>query len=341
MIETVFRSQDMPAADRFAWWHEMTTQSLVPTLMRSDNEAEFPASLRLVDLGLARLTQLSYPPLRSRRTPLLIRRSDPEIYSLSLTLRGTMALDHCGRHAVATPQDLLLYDSSHPFHARTTTGGTDNVEGIILQIPRALLPLPTDKLTRLTATRLTAAQGISVLLASHLTALARHAADYAPADAARLSAITVDLFAAVCAHHLEVEAALPPETHRQVLQTRIHAFIQQHLGDPGLRADTIAASHQISVRYLYRLFEDQGLSVASWIRQRRLERCRRDLADSALHLRPIHAIATRWGFPNAAQFSRAFRATYGISPTDYRHLIRRDGAVHELPMTMQSKPTTS
>ncbi|MEU8380137.1 helix-turn-helix domain-containing protein [Streptosporangium sp. NPDC048865] len=319
MMETVFRSQDLPASERFAWWHEMTTQALVPTVMRSDDEAEFPASLHLLDLGAVQLTRLSYPPLRSRRTPLMVRRSDPEMYSLSLTLRGTMAIDHHDRQAVATPRDLLLYDSSHPFHAHTTTDGTGNVEGMILQFPRALVSLPPDKLTRLTATRLSGAQGIGALLVNHLTALARHSSGYTTADTARLSTITVDLLAATCAHYLEAEAALPPQTHQQVLQARIHAFIQQHLGDGDLCAETIAAAHQISVRYLYKLFQEQGMSVAAWIRSRRLERCRRDLADPALASRPIHAIASRWGFVSNTHFSRIFRAAYGLSPADYRH----------------------
>lgn len=323
-METVFRSQDLPATDRFAWWHEMTTQALVPTLMRSDDEEEFPASLHLLDLGAAQLTRLSYPPLQARRTPFMVRRSDPEMYSLSLTLRGTMTIDHHGRQVVATPQNLLLYDSSHPFHAHTTTEGSGNVEGIILQFPMTLLPLPVDKLTRLTATHLGGAQGVSALLVNHLTTLTRHSSDYTAADTARLSAITLDLFAAMCAHHLEAEAALPPETHQQVLQARVHAFVQEHLGDPDLCAETIAAAHQISVRYLYKLFQEQELSVAAWIRSCRLEHCRRDLADPALNSRPIHAIAARWGFANNAHFSRVFRAAYGLSPADYRrHPTRR------------------
>ncbi|WP_189145366.1 hypothetical protein [Streptomyces lacrimifluminis] len=40
-----------------------------------------------------------------------------------------------------------------------------------------------------------------------------------------------------------------------------------------------AACHHISVRYLHRLFPPQGITVSAWIRQRRPERCRRDLAD--------------------------------------------------------------
>ena len=51
--------------------------------------------------------------------------------------------------------------------------------------------------------------------------------------------------------------------------------------------------------------------MSEWIRRARLERCRRDLADPALARETILAVATRWGMPDAAHFSRMFRATYG------------------------------
>ncbi|MGW9499321.1 helix-turn-helix domain-containing protein [Streptomyces prasinus] len=46
--------------------------------------------------------------------------------------------------------------------------------------------------------------------------------------------------------------------------------------------------------------------------------CHRDLTDPRLRSRSIRAIATRWGFVDAAHFSRAFRAAYGVSPRDHR-----------------------
>ena len=127
---------------------------------------------------------------------------------------------------------------------------------------------------------------------------------------------------------LEATSALPPETQRGALQAQIHEFIQQRLGDPRLCPDIIAAAHRVSTRYLHLLFQEQGLTpVAGWIRERRLERCRHDLANPSQQGRPIHAIAARWGFPDPAHFSRTFRTAYGMSPRDYRHLMltRPDG----------------
>jgi AraC-like DNA-binding protein len=76
------------------------------------------------------------------------------------------------------------------------------------------------------------------------------------------------------------------------------------------------------VRYLHRLFEAQDTTVAAWIRRRRLERCRRDLADPAFRGVPVSAVAARWGLPDPAHFSRLFRRTYGLPPAEYRGSCR-------------------
>jgi AraC-like DNA-binding protein len=102
----------------------------------------------------------------------------------------------------------------------------------------------------------------------------------------------------------------------------VQAFIQQHLGDQKLCPAAIAAAHHISLRALHQLFHDEGLTVAGWIRGRRLERCRRDLSDPALALRPVAAIAARWGFSSASDFTPAFHTVHGLPPSQYRRFAR-------------------
>jgi AraC-like DNA-binding protein len=118
---------------------------------------------------------------------------------------------------------------------------------------------------------------------------------------------------------------MPFPTPQHALTAQIQASIRENLGDPRLTPPAIAADHHISLRYLHKLFERDGHTVAGWIRERRLEQCRRDLADPRLAARSIHAIATRWGFTSPAHFSRAFRGAYGFSPRQFR---RQSTTVH-------------
>ena len=108
------------------------------------------------------------------------------------------------------------------------------------------------------------------------------------------------------------------DARRRGLLLRIQAFLEARLGDPELDPAAVAAAHHISVRYLQKLFEEEGETVAGWIRARRLEHCRRDLAEARLAGLPVSSVAARWGLVDAAHFSRLFKAAYGLSPREYR-----------------------
>ena len=90
------------------------------------------------------------------------------------------------------------------------------------------------------------------------------------------------------------------------------------LADPDLDVDAVAADAGISPRYLRRLFAAENDHFGNYLKARRLERCHADLA-SPLHAQlGISEIAFRWGFNDAAHFSRSFRSRFGITPREHR-----------------------
>jgi AraC-like DNA-binding protein len=131
------------------------------------------------------------------------------------------------------------------------------------------------------------------------------------------------------------QGALAESSRPAALLRDIHAFIDQNLANPDLCPAAIASAHHISERYLYLVFAGQGTSVAAWIRDRRLQHCRQDLADPGMHGRSVAAIATRWGFTSPAHFNRVFRKTFGMAPGQYRLLALRDQALQETSTALQ------
>ena len=103
-----------------------------------------------------------------------------------------------------------------------------------------------------------------------------------------------------------------------VLFTRITWYARQHLADPELTPTRIAAEHNISLRYLYKLFAEHHLSLEQWLITERLKGAARQLADPASRHRPIAAIAAGWGFLDPGHFTRRFRHAYGMTPQDWR-----------------------
>lgn len=108
------------------------------------------------------------------------------------------------------------------------------------------------------------------------------------------------------------------EGARASLLYRIRQRMEAMLGDPDLDIETVAADAGISARYLRRLFTAENEHFGSYLRTRRLERCHADLA-SPLHAQlGISEIAFRWGFNDAAHFSRSFRDRFGMTPREHR-----------------------
>ncbi|HEY5833285.1 helix-turn-helix domain-containing protein [Streptomyces sp.] len=317
-MRTVYRSEDFSARERLDAWQNVNDRSIMPLAISGADPADFTATVRQAQIGAAALSQLVFSPHQVARTPALVQRFDPELYTLALTLRGSIGLDQAGRDTVSRAGDLMLYDSSLPFCSRVGDGPGDLTETLLLHIPKHLMPLPADSVERLLAVRLPADQGLAAVVAQTLTSIHAEAAHCTPADTARLGTVVIDLLTALVSHHLDDLRPLPPGPRQSALLLTIETFIERHLADPSLTPGSVAAAHHISVRYLHRLFEHRETTVAALIRRRRLDRCRSDLADPALAHLPIHAIATRWGFPHPADFSRAFRTAFAVSPRAYR-----------------------
>jgi len=116
-----------------------------------------------------------------------------------------------------------------------------------------------------------------------------------------------------------------PRTQQYELITRIRGFIDRNLGDCGLTPSLVASAHHISIRYLQRLFKTAGSTPSDWIRQRRLENSRRELCDARLRSVSVREIGLRNGFTQPSDFSRVFRAKYGVPPGRFRDdWFRRD-----------------
>ena len=193
-------------------------------------------------------------------------------------------------------------------------------------IPRSVLGSRADRLCRQTAVRVTGADGIGALAAPFFLHVAERlrAGDVDEGDF-DLGESVLDLVRAVYTGRRD-PAAPSGAADRELMLARVKAYIEAHLGDTDLSPAQIAESNSISVRYLYKLFEHEETAVSEWIRHRRLDRSRRDIADPALSHETIFAIASRWGWASAAHFSRLFHATYGCSPRDYRARARQGEA---------------
>lgn len=321
-MSTLIQMDHVPVADRIDFFREMTTAVWVPMECRPDLDADYRAVFRASGLGPMQVVVMDVMPTTVHRTPRLISQADPDMLKMLLVCGGgASAVAQGGQQARLSPGEFALYNTRRPYEVRC---GVDDepTQLLTFMFPPSLLPLSPGRLRDLAAVRIPATSGVGELTSQFLLQLARNIDSYTPADAARLSTAALEILAARLAHELDNRNWGTPETRRHALLTAVQGFIQQHLGDPELSPAAIAAAHHMSLRSLHQLFHEVGLTVAGWIRRQRLECCRRDLSDPALAARPVAAIAAKWGFSSASDFSRAFRAGHGVPPAEYRRSAR-------------------
>ncbi|OAR22615.1 hypothetical protein A8W25_23685 [Streptomyces sp. ERV7] len=323
MRSTVVDTAEFPVSERPGAWAGAMAMAQVPQRVTSLERGTFGARIEMMPLDAGQISVLSsYASVTAQRTPRHVRQSDPEMYRVVLVTGGELGIEQCRQRSLLRRGEMGFGESSQPIdiYAGDTPG-----RHLVFQFPKKLLRLSREQFTRLCGLSLPWTQGVGRLFGQFVAGLAEEYAQCTPQDATRLEATAVDLLSAVLEHHLDRDATFggpavsAASSGQQVLFLRISAFIAEHLSDPGLGPEAIAAAHHLSLRYLHRIFQDHGTTPRAFIRQQRLDRCRRDLADPALRHLTIHTIAARWGYPQPDGFSRAFRTATGTSPSDYRH----------------------
>jgi AraC-like DNA-binding protein len=310
--------------ERWEAWRHLISGAFVPLEPDVDDPRQFGGgALRLDRLGQVQVSEVSGDAQVVRRTRRSIAAADPEYYKLGVQVRGYCVLTQDGREAPLTPGDFAIYDTTRPYQLAFD----ERFRMLVVMFPRQLLSFTPDQMSRLTAVRVSGRQGLGALVSPFLTTMARQAEGLDARGAVRLSDNVLDLLTTVFAARLDRQGEIPVGSRRRVLFLQTQRYIETRLADPDLSPGTIAAAQHISTRYLHRLFEEAGTSVTAWIRTRRLEHARRDLADPAHGSASVSAVAARWGLVDASHFSRSFKEAYGQTPREYRSAHSPDGAV--------------
>jgi AraC-like DNA-binding protein len=315
-------SDDEAPRQRLDYWRHVTSQAFVPLDVRTEQAPkDFRGQVLSRHGGGVWASHLTGSSGDAHRTPTLIRRSDAEVYKVQVQIGGRLLGTQDDREALLRPGDLLIYDTTRPYATGPLprrVSGTQPFSLLALMIPRALVPLSPNDVALLTATRISGQRGLGRLISQMLTQMARDLDEYEQAELVCAMTAAIDILTTALAGQLGRAGLVPEHARSRSLLSQAHAFIEDRLADPDLSPSVVAAAHHVSLRMLQKLFEEQGTSVASWIRRRRLERCRRELLNPRSRASTVRAIARQWGFSDPAHFSRAFRAVYGAPPGDYR-----------------------
>jgi AraC-like DNA-binding protein len=309
----VLRTDDVTQADRFAQWRHWISATFVPLECAPVGRGPFRGEVAHWELGDLLVSRVAAEAHLASRTRRMIALRDAGYYKVGLLTHGSCKLSQEGRDALLQPGDLAIYDCRRPY----TMVFDEPHEMSFLMFPCDRLRLPSAAVEEVLVTPVSSTQSTGSLVAPFLRRLVANLEQPGEPVNSRLADNVLDLLATLFSERAGVTPADPAALRRSLLLS-VHSWIDAHLADPDLAPDTIARANHISVRYLHKLFQEQGTSVGNWVRERRLANCRRDLADPALARRGVHAIARSWGFDDAAHFSKIFKASYGQPPGAYR-----------------------
>ncbi|MBK6011809.1 helix-turn-helix domain-containing protein [Streptomyces sp. MBT53] len=278
----------------------------------SDPES-WRGSLQVLRLGTLQVATEESDPVRVVRTPRAAATDGRDHMFARLQLDGRARLSQDGRSADLYPGVLAFYDASRPF----TLVLPERQRARVLMVPRPSLRLGEAEIRRVTAKVIgNAPEGPAAFLLPLLSGLAQEIGTVAPAAREELARAVADLLATLAADRLAPTE--PPGAQEATLFDRVKATIETRLSEPELSPQALADAHGVSLRYLHKLFHEHDTTVGGWIRRRRLESCRAELARPTAADRTIAAVAARWGFVSPTHFSHAFRKAYGMPPAQYR-----------------------
>jgi AraC family transcriptional activator of tynA and feaB len=301
--------EGIPPGDRFDAWCAIVSEThLAFAVDRSERSAgPFLADVREQRLGDLALLDASVLPHRGRRTSRQVSENTRDVVGLHFLQSGRQAVEIDGERVILGPGDGMIWDGS-------ATGGYEILEPLhkkTLILPRSVAATALPNYRQAFVRVLDRANPRTGALVNVLTLLG----DQLPTMDAAARQASASLVLALLESLQNNGEHRPARWSGWQLREEALQYIDENLGDAKLSPATTAAAHAVSLRTLYSALDGLGMTLAAYIKNRRLARCYDDLVLGAA---PVGEIASRWGFSSPAHFSRAFRQRYGMPPNRVR-----------------------
>ncbi|UUZ85258.1 helix-turn-helix domain-containing protein [Paenibacillus sp. P26] len=115
------------------------------------------------------------------------------------------------------------------------------------------------------------------------------------------------------------------ESHKEdpaeSLAEAMTGYLREHIGDCHFSVQTMADHFSLSASYVSRFFKEHtGLTISDYMHSLRLNNAKRSLRDSNS---PVKDIVQQIGYFDASSFIRKFKSEVGLTPGEYRKMLRK------------------
>jgi AraC-like DNA-binding protein len=304
---TSFSTDGYEARHRFdAWCAEFGT--LNDILIPREERPGFEARCAAWRLGPFTIAASATPAMGLSRGPRHTARDSLDHWVLRVARDGRVRSRLGDACFEAAPRQLVAYSVAEGFE-----GEWSPAEWVTLWIPRDASSAVT---ARLSLWQPGPQSGVgAALLADLLLSLPDH---LLRAEAAEEEGIVAAIGGLIAARLPDSPAEARDTAANPLLRERVRRVIRANIGSARLTPARIARAAGLSRSALYRIMEAEG-GVAHYVQRQRLGLVHAALGDPHAADRSIASLAEKHGFHDASAFTRAFRRTYGCTPSDVRH----------------------
>ncbi len=309
MGQTDFAIEALSAPERFEMWRTLVQPMFDVSLTDPDALTYFEGAATTALLGDGLLATTGASAQAFSRDKALIEATGWDHIAVQIYTQGGFAGTFAGDTVSVSTGDVNVLDLGQTFETRA-----NEFANLTLIIPRE----------RAGVLRYGAHHGhvmkgghaTTEILATHLRQVAAHADQLSMAEAVGCMEVAVSL---ISQSDLREAGASMRAAVRTSLRSAVLDYLERNLDAENLSPARIAARFHVSRATLYRLFEADG-GIARLIQTLRLERAFDLLSRSTPRRLRIADVMDRIGWSDAAHFSHAFKARFGLSPRDLRGL---------------------
>jgi AraC-like DNA-binding protein len=305
-------------ADRpFGSWAEDLADAFVQLEPRKIAEQPFQGTISRTDVAAIKISRVEATKHVVLRLRSHIARSIGDVYFVNLQLDGVGRYTQRGHEQICGPGDLAVVDTTEPFEIENCR----NFSLFCFAVPRQLLPNALAERPRLRLSATEAGRALSRTLAGHADLCLRSEPN------SGISAFGAQHVVDLISHAPGILEEQPPErAGRSVLLSMMLDYIDRHVDNPDLGADTLALKFHCSQRYVHKLFSTTGRSVGEHVNGLRIVLCTRNLLDHARQRATVAEIAFDAGFRDISYFNRLFKRSTGLAPREFRRAMSQGTA---------------
>src|SRR5258708_3201967 len=305
-----FSSCALPEDGRGKSLEELHERGLLPNkFMRYGNAAPQVDLVNRTMPGLRILTASYTSVLREGV------RQEGDLLYLCMTLSGTTVGSRRGHEMVLSDGDAVLMTNEE---ATWTMSSPSSVKIAGIRVPRSAIAPLVPKLENVTMRRITKDTSGLRLVRKYLDLVADDEALAAPASQRLIISHFYDLVALALGASSDAKALAADRTVSAVRLAAIKADIVANLDDGNLNATMVSTRSGVTVRYLHKLFESEGVTYSEFVLRERLARAYHNLRSPLHSRRATSTIAFHLGLNDLSYFNRAFRRRYNATPSAIR-----------------------